>query len=199
MPAVTVDDLTQLPRIPESQPHATVRPVVSMTTAPHGFEGEGFPVRRAFAGVDLRPARPVHPHGPDGRGGVRTGRAQGHAVAPAPRLRDRDLHARWNVRAPGQPRRRRHDHQRRHPVDDRRRWHPAHREAAGVAGPAGGLFHGMQLWVNLPRAQKWATRATRICAAAMSHSRPPRTPALWCGSSPARWADVTGPGSTYTP
>jgi hypothetical protein len=26
--------------------------VVSVTTAPSGFEGEGFPVRRAFAGVD---------------------------------------------------------------------------------------------------------------------------------------------------
>ena len=25
----------------------------SVTTAPRGFEGEGFPVRRAFAGVDL--------------------------------------------------------------------------------------------------------------------------------------------------
>jgi len=29
------------------------RPVVSVTTAPSGLEGEGFPVRRAFAGVDL--------------------------------------------------------------------------------------------------------------------------------------------------
>ena len=32
-----------------------------MTTAPRGFEGEGFPVRRAFAGVDLRALDPfVH-------------------------------------------------------------------------------------------------------------------------------------------
>jgi quercetin 2,3-dioxygenase len=29
------------------------RSVVSVTTAPSGYEGEGFPVRRAFAGVDL--------------------------------------------------------------------------------------------------------------------------------------------------
>ena len=29
------------------------RPVKSVTTAPQGYEGEGFPVRRAFAGVDL--------------------------------------------------------------------------------------------------------------------------------------------------
>jgi len=32
--------------------------VVSVTTAPSGFEGEGFPVRRAFAGVDLRALDP---------------------------------------------------------------------------------------------------------------------------------------------
>src|SRR5262249_35238093 len=54
MPAVTVPDLLVLPRVPEPDPAAVVeRPVLSVTTAPSGFEGEGFPVRRAFAGVDL--------------------------------------------------------------------------------------------------------------------------------------------------
>ena len=54
MPAVVVEDITILPRIPEPDPTiATQRAVRSITTAPHGFEGEGFPVRRAFAGVDL--------------------------------------------------------------------------------------------------------------------------------------------------
>ncbi len=32
---------------------AAERRVISVTTAPSGLEGEGFPVRRAFAGVDL--------------------------------------------------------------------------------------------------------------------------------------------------
>ena len=33
----------------------------AVTTAPSGFEGEGFPVRRAFAGVDMRHLDPfVH-------------------------------------------------------------------------------------------------------------------------------------------
>src|ERR1044072_1689491 len=59
MPAITVDDITTLPRVgqPDSQ-GVSVRPVRSVTTAPSGFEGEGFPVRRAFAGVsqaDLDP------------------------------------------------------------------------------------------------------------------------------------------------
>ena len=83
------------------------RPVRSVTTAPAGFEGEGFPVRRAFAGVDLRRPRPVHPHGPDGRGRLRAGRAPGHRLAPPPRVRDRHLHDRRHVPAPGLPRRRR--------------------------------------------------------------------------------------------
>ena len=54
MPAVTVDDLTVLPRLRAPGLGDVVRPVVSVTTAPTGYEGEGFPVRRAFAGVDLR-------------------------------------------------------------------------------------------------------------------------------------------------
>jgi redox-sensitive bicupin YhaK (pirin superfamily) len=37
---------------------ARQRPVTGITTAPRGFEGEGFPVRRAFAGVDLRELDP---------------------------------------------------------------------------------------------------------------------------------------------
>ena len=54
MPAITVPDVSVLPRV--STPDPTVvreRPVKSLSTAPSGFEGEGFPVRRAFAGVDL--------------------------------------------------------------------------------------------------------------------------------------------------
>ena len=52
MPAVTVKDITVLPRV-VAKPAARARRVKSITTAPQGHEGEGFPVRRAFAGVDL--------------------------------------------------------------------------------------------------------------------------------------------------
>ena len=59
MPAVTVDDILTLPRLREPDPAvAQPRPVRTVTTAPRGFEGEGFPVRRAFAGVDLRDLDP---------------------------------------------------------------------------------------------------------------------------------------------
>ena len=61
MPAVTVSDITVLPRVPEPDASAVERAVRSVTTAPSGFEGEGFPVRRAFAGVDLADLDPfVH-------------------------------------------------------------------------------------------------------------------------------------------
>ncbi|HEY6423139.1 MAG TPA: pirin family protein [Pseudonocardiaceae bacterium] len=61
MPAVTVEDVTMLVRVPEPGPQAVDRPVRSVTTAPSAYEGEGFPVRRAFAGVDLRDLDPfVH-------------------------------------------------------------------------------------------------------------------------------------------
>ena len=61
MPAVTVPDITVLPRIdapinpssPSNPSASRPRTVKQVTTAPQGFEGEGFPVRRAFAGIDL--------------------------------------------------------------------------------------------------------------------------------------------------
>src|ERR1700684_3033204 len=60
MPAVTVENLLVLPRVAEPGPEGD-RMVVKVTTAPSGFEGEGFPVRRAFAGVNLADLDPfVH-------------------------------------------------------------------------------------------------------------------------------------------
>src|SRR5260221_8110108 len=54
MPGVTVDAMLLLPRICEPDPAvAQDRPVLAVTTAPSAYEGEGFPVRRAFAGADL--------------------------------------------------------------------------------------------------------------------------------------------------
>jgi len=56
MPAITADTLT-LPRFDVAS-DATARQVKSVTSAPQAYEGEGFPVRRAFAGIptsDLDP------------------------------------------------------------------------------------------------------------------------------------------------
>lgn len=53
MPAVTVENPLTLPRV-AAPADAVARPVLTVTTAPSGFEGEGFPVRRAFAGINYR-------------------------------------------------------------------------------------------------------------------------------------------------
>jgi redox-sensitive bicupin YhaK (pirin superfamily) len=47
-----IADTIALPRIARPGLEEMERPVLSVTTAPSGLEGEGFPVRRAFAGVD---------------------------------------------------------------------------------------------------------------------------------------------------
>ena len=88
-------------------------------------------------------------------------------------------------------------HQRRHPVDDRRLRDPPHRGAAGVAGPSGGLFHGIQLWVNLPRDEEVVARSTRT---SLRRGRPPHVVRRGAGPRHRRWTSAAGrPGSTHTP
>lgn len=50
MPAVTVENPLTLPRVVASA-EAVARPVSAVTDTPSGCEGEGFPVRCAFAGI----------------------------------------------------------------------------------------------------------------------------------------------------
>jgi hypothetical protein len=51
MPAVTVDNILALDRVTRPTADGVVRPVMTIITASSGFEGEGFPVRRGFAGI----------------------------------------------------------------------------------------------------------------------------------------------------
>ncbi|GHE80123.1 hypothetical protein GCM10018785_55290 [Streptomyces longispororuber] len=53
MPAVTVENPLTLPRVTVPA-DAVARPVLAVRTAPSGYEGEGFPVRRAFAGINYK-------------------------------------------------------------------------------------------------------------------------------------------------
>ena len=134
MPAVTVDDIASLPRI--STPARRRRGPTGGVRhhCPAGPRGRGLPRPSRVRRRRPAPARPVRAHGPDGRRRVRAGRAQGHALAPAPRLRDGHVHDRWHLRAPGLQRWWRPDHQRRHAVDDGRGGHPAHRDATVGVG-----------------------------------------------------------------
>ena len=61
MPAISVENPLELTKA--VRPATTDRPrrVKSITSAPRGLEGEGFPVRRAFAGIDMADLDPfVH-------------------------------------------------------------------------------------------------------------------------------------------
>ena len=53
MPAITVNNLLSLDKIQQPIDSAILRPVKNITMAPKGFEGEGFPVRRAFSEFSL--------------------------------------------------------------------------------------------------------------------------------------------------
>ncbi|MET7460692.1 pirin family protein [Nonomuraea sp. NPDC005501] len=51
MPAVTVENPLALPRLPRPDGARPARKVLAVETAPSGFEGEGFPVRKALATI----------------------------------------------------------------------------------------------------------------------------------------------------
>jgi hypothetical protein len=119
MPAISADTMV-LPRILEPRLAAADRPVLSLTTAPSGLEGEGFPVRRAFAGVDLRALDPFVHMDQMGEVDYAPGEPKGTPWHPHRGVRDGHLHARRDSAAPGLQRRRWAHHRRRHAVDDGR-------------------------------------------------------------------------------
>jgi hypothetical protein len=151
MPAISVQDVLVLPRIPEPDTAAAVdRPVRSITTAPRGFEGEGFPVRRAFAGVDLAELDPFIHMDEMGEVEWEPGAAKGTAWHPHRgfetvtymldgTIQHQDSNGGGGVIGDGDT-----------------QWMTAgggilHKEAPPEESVAvGGLFHGIQLWVNLP-------------------------------------------------
>ena len=161
MPAVVVDDISVLPRIPEPDPAiARERAVRSVTDAPQRLRRGGVPGPSRLRRRRARGPRPVRPPRPDGRGRVRPRRGEGHAVAPASRLRDRHLHDRrrssstaTRTAAAGVI------------TNGDTQWMTAGSGILHIEKPpealvrSGGLFHGFQLWVNLPADQKWAAAA----------------------------------------
>jgi hypothetical protein len=156
MPAVTVDDLTVLPRLAAPGLGDTVRPVVSVSTAPTGFEGEGFPVRRAFAGVDLRALDPFIMMDQMGEVEYAPGEPKGTPWHPH-RGFETVTYIIDGV----------FDHQDSQGgggtiTNGDTQWMTAGSGLLHIEAPpewlvtSGGLFHGVQLWVNLPKAEKWS-------------------------------------------
>src|SRR4051812_1739993 len=153
MPAVTADTLT-LTKLPTVSPETRVRPVHSVTTGPRGFEGEGFPVRRAFAGipsdqldpfimmdqmgeVDYAPYEPKgtdwHPH--------RGFETVTYIIDGT--FQHQDSHGGGGLI-----------------TDGATQWMTAGSGILHIETPpeqlvvSGGTFHGIQLWVNLPAKDK---------------------------------------------
>jgi hypothetical protein len=200
MPAVTVDDVLTLPGVREPDPASSLdRRVVSVTTAPSGLEGEGFPVRRAFAGVDLRLLDPfVHM---DQMGEVEYGPGEPKGTPWHPHrgfetvtymldglLRHQDSNGGGGLITDGDT-----------------QWMTAGSGLLHIEAPpehvvmSGGLFHGFQLWVNLPaRLKMTAPRYQDIRGGQVALLRSPDGGALVrviagdVGGHP-------GPGVTHTP
>jgi redox-sensitive bicupin YhaK (pirin superfamily) len=199
MPAVTVDDLLTLTRVPRPDAVARPRPVRSITTAPRGFEGEGFPVRRAFHGVDLSDLDPFIHLDQMGEVEYAPGEPKGTPWHPHRGfetvtymldgvLRHQDSHGGGGLISDGDT-----------------QWMTAGSGLLHIEAPPeevvmkGGLFHGFQLWVNLPAAKKWSAPRYQDLGA-----RDVRLLTSHDGGALLRLiagdlAGETGPGSTHTP
>ena len=199
MPAITVDDITTLQRLPQVAPTATPRRVRSVTTAPGGFEGEGFPVRRAFAGVDLTELDPFIHMDQMGEVEYAPGEPKGTPWHPhrgfetVTYIMDgifehQDSNGGGGVITNGDT-----------------QWMTAGAGILHIEKPpehlvmSGGLFHGLQLWVNLPKAEKWAApRYQDLRGNEVSLLASPDAGAL-VRVIAGDLAGRSGPGDTYTP
>jgi len=155
MPAVTVDDVLTLPRVGRPDPATTSgRPVLGVTTAPGGLEGEGFPVRRAFAGVDRAVLDPFVHMDQMGEVEYAPGAAKGTAWHPhrgfetVTYMIDGTFRHMDSIGGGGLI------------TNGGTQWMTAGSGILHIEAPphelvvSGGLFHGIQLWVNLPRSAK---------------------------------------------
>src|SRR4051812_33983426 len=199
MPAVTVDDLLTLPRLSAPAPADRDRPVVSVTTAPRGYEGEGFPVRRAFAGVDLRLLDPFVHLDQMGEVDYAPGEPKGTAWHPHRgfetvtymidgEMAHEDSNGGGGLITNGDT-----------------QWMTAGGGILHIETPpealvaSGGLFHGIQLWGNLPKADKLAApRYQDIRGSKVGLLTSPDGGAL-VRVIAGEVGDHAGPGSTYTP
>ena len=152
MPAATADTAT-LPRLSASL-EARPRPVKSITTAPMAYEGEGFPVHRAFAGADAADLDPFIHMDQMGEVEYAPGEPKGTPWHP-----HRGFET-FTYLIDGQ-----FIHQDSNGGggiinDGGTQYMTAGDGILHIETPpehlveAGGLFHGVQLWINLPREKK---------------------------------------------
>ena len=198
MPAVTADYL-RLSRLDSPPPDAAERGVVAVITAATGLEGEGFPVRRAFAGVPLAQLDPFVHMDQMGEVHYAPGEPKGTPWHPHRgfetvtymidgRFQHQDSHGGGGMIESGAT-----------------QWMTAGAGILHIETPpedlviSGGLFHGVQLWVNLPAKSKMIAPAYQsieadhvVLAASADAGALVRVIAGEVGGH-------RGPGSTHTP
>jgi redox-sensitive bicupin YhaK (pirin superfamily) len=200
MPAVTAQNVLLLPRIAEPEATASAdRPVLAVTTAPSAYEGEGFPVRRAFAGADLRRLDPFIHMDQMGEVDYAPGEPKGTSWHPHRgfetvtyiidgTFRHQDSNGGGGLITNGDT-----------------QWMTAGGGILHIEEPpeelvaSGGLFHGFQLWVNLPaRLKMTAPRYQDIRAGQVALLSSPDGGAL-VRVIAGQVAGHDGPGVTHTP
>jgi redox-sensitive bicupin YhaK (pirin superfamily) len=154
MAAVTADTVT-LPRVSASSLGDVERPVLAISTAPSGFEGEGFPVRRTMAGIPYEYLDPFIMMDHMGEVDYAAGEPKGTNWHPhrgfetvtyliEGQFVHQDSHGGGGVITEGAT-----------------QWMTAGSGLLHIETPpealveSGGLFHGFQLWVNLPKTDKF--------------------------------------------
>ena len=200
MPAVTVSDLSSLPRVPAPDPtHGTERSVKSVTTAPIGLEGEGFPVRRAFAGVAMGDLDPFVHMDQMGEVDYAPGEPKGTPWHPhrgfetVTYMIDGTFAHQDSQGGGGLI------------TNGATQWMTAGGGILHIETPpedlvvSGGLFHGIQLWVNLPAKDKMIPPAYQGLEAdevtLLSSSDGGCLVRIIAGNV----GEHRGPGSTHTP
>jgi len=199
MPAISVDNPLELAKA--IKPETTDRPrrVTSITTAPRGLEGEGFPVRRAFAGIDMADLDPfVHM---DQMGEVDYGPGEPKGTPWHPHrgfetvtyMIDGTFLHQDSIGGGGVIQ------------NGATKWMTAGAGILHIERPpdalidSGGLFHGIQLWVNLPAKLKMTNpRYQDIEAesvALLTNENGDAIIRVIAGSL----GGIDGPGSTHTP
>lgn len=199
MPAFTADTAA-LPRIAPLPPGTLVRPIDKIVTAARQLEGDGFPVRRPFPGIDLSLADPFvlldHMGGPEL---VAPGEAKGTPWHPHRgfetvtymldgQLEHRDTHGGGGVIGDGDT-----------------QWMTAGSGLQHIETPtetllrSGGVMHGVQLWVNLPKRAKFIAPAYQDLQAGQTGLLSSADGGVLFRLIAGEVAGLKGPGSTYTP
>ncbi|RMI38972.1 pirin family protein [Streptomyces triticirhizae] len=198
MPAITVENPLTLPRV-DVPPGAEARPVLGVTTAPTGYEGEGFPVRRAFAGIHYRHLDPFIMMDQMGEVEYAPGEPKGTPWHPH-RGFETVTYIIDGIM----------DHQDSNGgggtiTNGDTQWMTAGAGLLHIEAPpeslvmSGGLFHGLQLWVNLPARDKMmAPKYQDIRSGSVALLTSPDGGALLRVIA-GELAGHTGPGATHTP